>query len=202
MANYIITNSPYFDMYIFKIPLVSYNFFIFQPPQIILAQVQLHRKIPIHTVSFNCDDTEANKFLNELSTETGGRFHYYNIYSTDPDGAKSIIVSILKYIGSILAAIEGTMGLTLLQFHSTIDYLESNEFAIFVYEILLDHNNNNPPPNIMQITFVMLLLLKQNKTKLPKTKKQNNNNEQKIYIDKINLWKKYMISVVTKTNYC
>uniref|UniRef100_U3J7V9 von Willebrand factor A domain containing 3B n=1 Tax=Anas platyrhynchos platyrhynchos TaxID=8840 RepID=U3J7V9_ANAPP len=62
-----------------------------QPPQIILAQVQLHRKIPIHTVSFNCDDTEANKFLNELSTETGGRFHYYNIYSTDPDGAKSII---------------------------------------------------------------------------------------------------------------
>lgn len=113
-----------------------------------MAQVQLHRKIPIHTVSFNCDDTEANKFLNELSTETGGRFHYYNIYSTDPDGAKSIIVSILKYIGSILAAVEGTMGLTLLQFHSTIDYLESNEFAIFVYEILLDHNNNNPPPQI------------------------------------------------------
>ncbi|XP_047904121.2 von Willebrand factor A domain-containing protein 3B isoform X2 [Anser cygnoides] len=62
-----------------------------QPPQIILAQVQLHCKIPIHTVSFNCDDIEANKFLNELSTETGGRFHYYNIYSTDPDAAKSII---------------------------------------------------------------------------------------------------------------
>ncbi|XP_014815694.1 PREDICTED: von Willebrand factor A domain-containing protein 3B [Calidris pugnax] len=58
-----------------------------QPPQIILAQVQLHCNIPIHTVSFNCDDTEANKFLYKLSTEAGGRFHYYNIYLTDPDAA-------------------------------------------------------------------------------------------------------------------
>ncbi|XP_059671529.1 von Willebrand factor A domain-containing protein 3B [Gavia stellata] len=59
-----------------------------QPPQIVLAQVQLHRKIPIHTVSFNCDDIEANKFLYELSTETEGRFHYYNIYLTDPDASE------------------------------------------------------------------------------------------------------------------
>ncbi|KAM6146441.1 LOW QUALITY PROTEIN: von Willebrand factor A domain-containing protein 3B [Phoenicopterus ruber ruber] len=62
-----------------------------QPPPIILAQVQLHRKIPIHTVSFNCDDIEANKFLYELSTETEGRFHYYNIYLTDPDAAEFIV---------------------------------------------------------------------------------------------------------------
>ncbi|KAM6098494.1 von Willebrand factor A domain-containing protein 3B [Theristicus caerulescens] len=62
-----------------------------QPPEIILAQVQLHRKIPIHTVSLNCDDTEANKFLFELSTETEGRFHYYNIYLTDPDAAEFIV---------------------------------------------------------------------------------------------------------------
>ncbi|XP_010291230.1 PREDICTED: LOW QUALITY PROTEIN: von Willebrand factor A domain-containing protein 3B [Phaethon lepturus] len=62
-----------------------------QPPQIILAQVQLHRKIPIHTVSFNCDDIEANKFLYELSTETEGRFHYYNIYLTDPDAPDFIV---------------------------------------------------------------------------------------------------------------
>ncbi|XP_054243859.1 von Willebrand factor A domain-containing protein 3B [Indicator indicator] len=62
-----------------------------QPTQIILDQVLLHCKIPIHTVSFNCDDTEANKFLYELSTETGGRFHYYNIYFTDPDVAEFIV---------------------------------------------------------------------------------------------------------------
>ncbi|XP_074949471.1 von Willebrand factor A domain-containing protein 3B isoform X1 [Phalacrocorax aristotelis] len=62
-----------------------------QPPPIILAQVQLHRKIPIHTVSFNCDDIEANKFLYELSTETEGRFHYYNIYLTDPGSAEFIV---------------------------------------------------------------------------------------------------------------
>ncbi|XP_067145805.1 von Willebrand factor A domain-containing protein 3B [Apteryx mantelli] len=59
-----------------------------QPPQTILAEVQLHHRIPIHTVSFNCDDTEANKFLHELATETGGRFHYYNIYLTDPEAAE------------------------------------------------------------------------------------------------------------------
>ncbi|XP_052630044.1 von Willebrand factor A domain-containing protein 3B [Harpia harpyja] len=62
-----------------------------QPPRTILAQVQLHHKIPIHTVSFNCDDMEANKFLCELSTETEGRFHYYNIYLTDPDAAEFIV---------------------------------------------------------------------------------------------------------------
>ncbi|NWI99612.1 VWA3B protein, partial [Crypturellus undulatus] len=62
-----------------------------QRPQTILAQVQLHHKIPIHTVSFNCDDTEANKFLHELATETGGRFHYYNIYLTDPEAAETLV---------------------------------------------------------------------------------------------------------------
>ncbi|XP_068251272.1 von Willebrand factor A domain-containing protein 3B [Nyctibius grandis] len=61
-----------------------------QPPQIILAQVHLRCKIPIHTVSFNCDDIEANKFLYELSTETEGQFHYYNIYLTDPDATEFI----------------------------------------------------------------------------------------------------------------
>ncbi|RMC06678.1 hypothetical protein DUI87_16117 [Hirundo rustica rustica] len=62
-----------------------------QPPQIILAEVQLHCKIPIHTVSFNCDDTEANRFLYELSTKTEGRFHYYNIYLSDPDTTEFIV---------------------------------------------------------------------------------------------------------------
>ncbi|KAM9388299.1 von Willebrand factor A domain-containing protein 3B [Phaethornis superciliosus] len=70
-----------------------------QPPETILIQVHLQRKIPIHTVSFNCDDIEANKFLYELSTETGGRFRYYNIYLTDGDAAEFIIsedIDILK----------------------------------------------------------------------------------------------------------
>ncbi|XP_063999602.1 von Willebrand factor A domain-containing protein 3B [Pogoniulus pusillus] len=70
-----------------------------QPTERILSQVRLHCKIPIHTISFNCDDTEANKFLYELSTETGGRFHYYNIYLTDPDAEEFIVnedVRVLK----------------------------------------------------------------------------------------------------------
>lgn len=72
---------------------IHFCLFVFQPSETILAQVQHHPKIPIHTVSFNCDDTEANKFLHELSTRTGGRFHYYNIYSTDLDAATSTDVS-------------------------------------------------------------------------------------------------------------
>lgn len=75
-------------------PLFHTFLFVFQPSQIILAQVKDHPKIPIHTVSFNCDDTEANKFLYELSTRTGGRFHYYNVYSTDLGAATSSDVSI------------------------------------------------------------------------------------------------------------
>ncbi|KAM4682825.1 LOW QUALITY PROTEIN: von Willebrand factor A domain-containing protein 3B [Amazona ochrocephala] len=62
-----------------------------QPPPIILAHVQIHCKVPIHTVSFNCDDIEANKFLHELSTETEGQFHCYSIYLTDPDAAEFIV---------------------------------------------------------------------------------------------------------------
>ncbi|XP_053163819.1 von Willebrand factor A domain-containing protein 3B isoform X2 [Hemicordylus capensis] len=59
-----------------------------QPPQRILAHLELQRKIPVHTVSFNCDDTSANKFLHELASETGGRFHYYHISLKDPDAPK------------------------------------------------------------------------------------------------------------------
>ncbi|XP_062982357.1 von Willebrand factor A domain-containing protein 3B [Elgaria multicarinata webbii] len=59
-----------------------------QPPNRILAQLDLKRNIPVHTISFNCDDTGANKFLHELASETGGRFHYYHICLRDPDAPK------------------------------------------------------------------------------------------------------------------
>ena len=48
-------------------------FFLFQPPSSILAQVQLLNPVPIHAISFNCADTEANQFLCQLAAETGGR---------------------------------------------------------------------------------------------------------------------------------
>ncbi|XP_042316665.1 von Willebrand factor A domain-containing protein 3B isoform X2 [Sceloporus undulatus] len=59
-----------------------------QPPNTILAQLKLQRNIPIHTISFNCDDTGANKFLHELASKTGGRFHYYHIRLRDPDAPR------------------------------------------------------------------------------------------------------------------
>ncbi|XP_077152982.1 von Willebrand factor A domain-containing protein 3B isoform X2 [Ranitomeya variabilis] len=56
-----------------------------QPTDTILAQVTIVNQIPIHTISFNCDDTEANSFLYEISSKTGGRFHTYSSYRKDPD---------------------------------------------------------------------------------------------------------------------
>uniref|UniRef100_A0A4W3JJV3 VWFA domain-containing protein n=1 Tax=Callorhinchus milii TaxID=7868 RepID=A0A4W3JJV3_CALMI len=49
-----------------------------QPPNSIFAQVQLIQLVPIHTIAFNCEDAEANRFLYELSKKTRGRFHSYN----------------------------------------------------------------------------------------------------------------------------
>ena len=39
----------------------------------LLAKVQQLPKIPVHTISFNCADSNANHFLAKLSSNTGGR---------------------------------------------------------------------------------------------------------------------------------
>ncbi len=45
----------------------------------ILGQVSLSGgKIPIHTISFNCTDREANLFLSQLAETTGGRYHCFS----------------------------------------------------------------------------------------------------------------------------
>ena len=60
-----------------------------QEPKQILAQMSLGAKVPIHTISFNCNDEQANAFLKELSFETNGRFHYFNEHGwvTDPEAS-------------------------------------------------------------------------------------------------------------------
>ena len=45
-----------------------------QPPATVLAQSALINTVPIHTISFNCADSEANEFLAKLAAETGGRY--------------------------------------------------------------------------------------------------------------------------------
>jgi hypothetical protein len=59
-----------------------------QAPRQILSQVQLTKRIPIHAISFNCNDTEANRFLHKLATETGGRYHFFSetFWTADPNG--------------------------------------------------------------------------------------------------------------------
>lgn len=44
-----------------------------QPPHQILGRVQQLPKIPVHTISFNCADSNANAFLAQLAKNTGGR---------------------------------------------------------------------------------------------------------------------------------
>lgn len=60
-----------------------------QPPKSIIAQVQMQKKVPIHTISFNCDDTEANQFLYDLAQATEGRYHYFSEKGSSDDQPKA-----------------------------------------------------------------------------------------------------------------
>lgn len=60
-----------------------------QPPSRVLAQLHQHRRVPVHTISFNCNDITANRFLHELARATGGQFYYYHIQLKDPETPKS-----------------------------------------------------------------------------------------------------------------
>ncbi|XP_068124266.1 von Willebrand factor A domain-containing protein 3B isoform X2 [Hyperolius riggenbachi] len=62
-----------------------------QPTETILDHIDLFKIRPIHTISFNCDDTEANNFLYELSSKTGGRFHSYTSNLKDPDAPQPFV---------------------------------------------------------------------------------------------------------------
>ena len=38
----------------------------------------MQNRVPIHTISFNCNDHEANQFLYDLAQATEGRYHYFS----------------------------------------------------------------------------------------------------------------------------
>lgn len=56
-----------------------------QPPRTIIAQVQMQKRVPVHTISFNCHDSDANQFLYDLAQATEGRYHYFSDNGTPPD---------------------------------------------------------------------------------------------------------------------
>ncbi|OCT95321.1 von Willebrand factor A domain-containing protein 3B [Xenopus laevis] len=62
-----------------------------QPTEAILAQVNFQKAVPVHTISFNCNDTEANSFLHQLSCKTDGRFHCYTSYLRDPKAPQPFV---------------------------------------------------------------------------------------------------------------
>ncbi|XP_042551295.1 von Willebrand factor A domain-containing protein 3B [Dipodomys spectabilis] len=55
-----------------------------QPSKMVIDQVKVYQKIPIHTISFSYNDEIANVFLKELASLTGGEFHSYNFGCKDP----------------------------------------------------------------------------------------------------------------------
>lgn len=57
-----------------------------QQPGTVLAQVHLREAVPVHAISFNCADVDANKFLCKLAKNTNGRYHYYSELGFDTDG--------------------------------------------------------------------------------------------------------------------
>jgi len=42
-----------------------------------VAALSTSNKLKIHTISFNCEDSVANRFLQLLASQTGGRYHRY-----------------------------------------------------------------------------------------------------------------------------
>ena len=44
-----------------------------QSPDTIFGQIHRMKQIPVHTISFNCADSKANRFLSRLAAVTGGR---------------------------------------------------------------------------------------------------------------------------------
>ena len=56
------------------------------PPKSVLAQVTLQISVPVHAISFNCADAEANRFLCQLAQNTKGRYHYFSEHGADVDG--------------------------------------------------------------------------------------------------------------------
>ncbi|KAG8452170.1 hypothetical protein GDO86_004097 [Hymenochirus boettgeri] len=62
-----------------------------QPSETILSQIHFKKAIPIHTISFNCDDVEANCFLHQISSQTAGRFHCYSSYLQDPKAPQPFV---------------------------------------------------------------------------------------------------------------
>lgn len=63
--------------------------YFLQPPKSIIAQVQMHHTVPVHAISFNCNDKEANEFLFDLAKATGGRYHYFSEKGKDLDQPES-----------------------------------------------------------------------------------------------------------------
>lgn len=49
----------------------------------------MHHTVPVHAISFNCNDTEANEFLFDLAKATGGRYHYFSEKGKDLDQPES-----------------------------------------------------------------------------------------------------------------
>ena len=87
-----------FMFYMCNVPVCL--FLSVQPPKSVLAQVHLHPKVPIHTISFNCRDSSANHFLCQLAQDTCGRFHYYHDNGVDLDGPEpwEVCAACCKYL--------------------------------------------------------------------------------------------------------
>ncbi|XP_076446673.1 von Willebrand factor A domain-containing protein 3B-like isoform X2 [Babylonia areolata] len=70
-----------------------------QTSKSILTQVQMQKRVPIHTISFNCDDNDANQFLSELAHTTDGRYHCYTQHGKageQPDAWQSEDIKLLE----------------------------------------------------------------------------------------------------------
>lgn len=69
--------------------------------------------VPVHAISFNCNDTEANQFLSDLAQATDGRYHYFSEKGMDPDqpkswevGTKCLILTLLESSATMILVLK------------------------------------------------------------------------------------------------
>jgi hypothetical protein len=67
----------------------------------------MQHTVPVHSISFNCNDKEANEFLFDLAKATGGRYHYFSEKGKDLDQPESWEV-IITHHQVIISAIWST----------------------------------------------------------------------------------------------
>ena len=65
------------------------------------ANMNMNRNVKIHTISFNCNDSVANTFLQMLAQQSKGRYHKFQSEMDDAENLKNLLMSADSSSGAV-----------------------------------------------------------------------------------------------------